>query len=309
MRTLYEILEVSPTATKDEIKRAYKNKAMKTHPDRFTREGVSPEERKQAELEFQKVNAAYEVLSNDATRQQYDRTGQVPNNSSLGASPQSASARPQAQDPFSHPFFNQGFGFGADSFFHDANRFGTPFGGFGNSRGFGNMGFGSAFDVFNNDPFFNPRMRQRTQAPNMFGGFPDPDQLMHDFMQPPLSRAFGNRLFDPPAFPFQATGQQAMNGNVHSSFFSSSTTSTYQNGRWISESHEESNVDGVSRKQSQRSWMDADGIQHTERIGPDGSSRYLRNGVEEQRPGALPAPQPLVSEYSARTRRSNSRRD
>jgi curved DNA-binding protein CbpA len=69
---LYNILGVPRTATKQEIKSAYRRKALDTHPDKH------PEENKEEAAEaFRQVVHAFEVLSDDATRRQYDRTGQA----------------------------------------------------------------------------------------------------------------------------------------------------------------------------------------------------------------------------------------
>jgi molecular chaperone DnaJ len=64
----YEILEVSRTATKEEIKKAYRRLAMKYHPDR------NPGD-KEAEEKFKLINEAYQVLSDDEKRAIYDRYG------------------------------------------------------------------------------------------------------------------------------------------------------------------------------------------------------------------------------------------
>jgi molecular chaperone DnaJ len=66
----YEILEVSKTATKTEIKKAYRKKAMKYHPDK------NPGD-KEAEEMFKKINEAYQVLSDDEKRAIYDRYGKA----------------------------------------------------------------------------------------------------------------------------------------------------------------------------------------------------------------------------------------
>lgn len=67
-RDYYEILEVTKTASPDEIKKAYRKVAMKYHPDR------NPGD-KQAEELFKEAAEAYEVLSNPDKRAQYDRFG------------------------------------------------------------------------------------------------------------------------------------------------------------------------------------------------------------------------------------------
>lgn len=68
---LYEILDVSRTATTKEIKSAYRRKALLSHPDK--RKDISPEE---AAEEFHRLVNAFEVLSDANTRRQYDQQGQ-----------------------------------------------------------------------------------------------------------------------------------------------------------------------------------------------------------------------------------------
>ena len=63
----YEILGVSRSADKEEIKRAYRRLARKYHPDVNKTDG--------AEERFKEINRAYEVLSEPETRARYDRYG------------------------------------------------------------------------------------------------------------------------------------------------------------------------------------------------------------------------------------------
>ena len=64
----YEVLEVTKTASSDEIKKAYRKLAMKYHPDHNRGD-------KDAEQKFKEINEAYEVLSNDQKRAAYDQYG------------------------------------------------------------------------------------------------------------------------------------------------------------------------------------------------------------------------------------------
>ena len=67
-RDYYEVLGVGKTATADEIKKAYRKKAVQYHPDK------NPGD-KAAEEKFKEAAEAYEVLSDPQKRQRYDQFG------------------------------------------------------------------------------------------------------------------------------------------------------------------------------------------------------------------------------------------
>jgi DnaJ-class molecular chaperone len=66
----YNVLEIDKSATKEEIKRAFRKLARKYHPD------VNPDEAKSGE-KFKEINEAYSVLSDDKKREMYDKFGVV----------------------------------------------------------------------------------------------------------------------------------------------------------------------------------------------------------------------------------------
>ncbi|CAK9104143.1 unnamed protein product [Durusdinium trenchii] len=102
---LYDLLEVNPKASQEEIKRAYRRLALKLHPDR----GGDAKA-------FQELSNAYEVLSNPERRALYDRMG----DEGMGEA-----VSPQPRSP-THDIFDilgdQGAGPFADLFGFGTNR-------------------------------------------------------------------------------------------------------------------------------------------------------------------------------------------
>lgn len=66
MENLYHVLGVSPTASPDEIKKAYRSLAMRHHPDRSTDAN--------AEARFNAIKSAYEMLSDAKKRAAYNHS-------------------------------------------------------------------------------------------------------------------------------------------------------------------------------------------------------------------------------------------
>jgi len=112
-RDYYEVLEVAKNASFDDIKKAYRKKAIQYHPDK------NPGD-KAAEEKFKEAAEAYEVLSDQQKRQRYDQFGHT----GLGG----------ASDG--------GFGGGGMSMDDIFMQFGDIFGDMGGFRGFRGGGFG-----------------------------------------------------------------------------------------------------------------------------------------------------------------------
>lgn len=99
----YDTLGVSRSASTADIKAAYRKIAMKNHPDR------NPNN-KEAEETFKKATEAYEVLSDEAKRKQYDQFGHTDFQNGMGGHPGGMNM----DDIFNNfgDIFEQVFGFG-----------------------------------------------------------------------------------------------------------------------------------------------------------------------------------------------------
>ena len=117
-RDYYEVLGVEKTATAEEIKKAYRKKAIQYHPDK------NPGD-KAAEEKFKEAAEAYEVLSDPQKRQRYDQYGFA----GMGGAGGFSGGGMSMEDIFTHfgDIF-QGAGF-------DIGDIGDLFGGGGRSRG------------------------------------------------------------------------------------------------------------------------------------------------------------------------------
>ena len=109
-RDYYEVLGVEKGASAEEIKKSYRKKAMKYHPDR------NPGD-KEAEEKFKELGEAYEVLSDDDKRSRYDQFGFAGVDPNYGA----------GQGGYGGGFGGFGGGFGGFGDFGDI--FGDLFGG------------------------------------------------------------------------------------------------------------------------------------------------------------------------------------
>ena len=99
MSNYYETLGVSKNATADEIKKAYRTLAFKYHPDR------NPGD-KAAEEKFKQMTAAYDVLSDESKRRNYDLGGFETNNYS---SENQQYQQRQYQYTYNNPFGDENY--------------------------------------------------------------------------------------------------------------------------------------------------------------------------------------------------------
>ena len=119
-RDYYEVLEVEKTASVEEIKKAYRKKAIQYHPDKNPGDKV-------AEEKFKEAAEAYDVLSNADKRARYDQFGHAGMSGAAGNG---------------GPFGGFSEGMSMDDIF---SMFGDIFGGRGGGFGGGFSGFGGGF--------------------------------------------------------------------------------------------------------------------------------------------------------------------
>lgn len=111
MKDYYEILGVTPAATKKEIKKAFRQLARKYHPD------LHPGDKAAAE-QFKCINEACQVLSDDSKRARYDldrkqqgqrqQTQQCRQHTQQQAA-HTSSAKPDFSQAFSRSAFEEAF--------------------------------------------------------------------------------------------------------------------------------------------------------------------------------------------------------
>ncbi|KAJ8595625.1 DnaJ-domain-containing protein [Rhizopogon salebrosus TDB-379] len=277
---LYETLGLRTDATPEQIRKAYRRKALETHPDRLP-QGASPAQKAASGEMFRLVNNAYEVLSDPENRRSYDQHGIWPPPTAHETYTQGnwqGPARdpfqaPPFREPFSHhPFFDRPhqtdpFGFFTPPSSHPHfHRFTDPFVLF-------NQMFGDLHHAFSRDPFGDP-----------FNHWDD-DFFGRGFMSPTSMFRIGGSPFGSP------TG-----GNSNVNIYSSSSRGRFGGGpsggsKWVSESYSTSNVNGVTYTKVTR--RDSEGNEHVTYTYPDGTERRLINGIDQPSHGhgSFPPPQ------------------
>ncbi|EQB65956.1 MAG: hypothetical protein AMDU3_IPLC00001G0122 [Thermoplasmatales archaeon I-plasma] len=114
----YAVLGVDRKASKDDIKKAYRELAKKYHPD------LNPQNKKEAEEKFKEISEAYEVLMDDQKRARFDQYGEEGVKFQGGFDWNQFHHYQDIQDIFGDLFSQFGFGGG----------FGNPFGGFSSQQ-------------------------------------------------------------------------------------------------------------------------------------------------------------------------------
>ena len=137
----YDLLGVNKSSSAQEIKNAYRKKALEWHPDRH--QGADKEE---AEKKFKEINEAYQVLSDANKKAAYDNYGHdafAPGGGARGGNPFAGGGFGGQNGPFTYTWSNTG-----------------------GQNPFGNADFGDPFDIFESffggggNPFGSQRARQ-----------------------------------------------------------------------------------------------------------------------------------------------------
>lgn len=150
----YKILGVEKSATKDEIKKAYRSMAKKYHPDKTKGD-------KAAEEKFKEANEAFEVLGDDEKRKKYDQFGQYGNfQGGMNINPEDFAS-------MFGGFSGSGFGGGNSTGFSDF--FSAMFGGMGGNTGYTSYQTGG-FGGFGGDPFGGGTYSSYSDASGCGGG-------------------------------------------------------------------------------------------------------------------------------------------
>ncbi|KAL6306279.1 hypothetical protein BKA93DRAFT_691899, partial [Sparassis latifolia] len=254
---LYEILGLDKNVSPEDIRKAYKRRALQTHPDRLP-PNVTPADKSNAEEQFRLVNNAYEVLNDPQNRELYDKYGVWPPPSVTLDPPRHRSTTSEQWRPDPNASFSP-FGFGSQrpafgfTGSHPRFAFTDPFELFdsllGDMRGH-----------FDDSPFPNHfPMRSMFDAP--FGrsaSFGSPFESM-----------FGGPLFSQPTDINMLPGVSSYN---------SVSQAMGGNGRWVSQSKMTRNINGRTETIHKR--RDPEGNEHITYSSPEGE-RYTINGVEQ----------------------------
>ncbi|KAI0954007.1 hypothetical protein AcW1_006699 [Taiwanofungus camphoratus] len=256
---LYETLGLDRNASSEDVRKAYRRRALQTHPDRLP-PNITPAQKAAAEDEFRKVNNAYEVLNDQQNRRLYDQHGVWPPPSADAGPQRRRSHRQDSFDPFlSDPFFNSPFGSSRRPF-----AFTDPFVLF-------NSLFGDIRRNFDDDDPFSSRFPFDNTRSDSFG---------RSLMSPFDGTMLGGSMFGSSMFGPGSMFSQIMNGesHPHTASYSSVSRAVGRNGQWVSQSKVTRTINGRTETILKR--RDAEGNEHITYSSPDGE-RYTINGIEQ----------------------------
>lgn len=106
----YKVLGLSTNATRDEIKEAFRNLAVKYHPDKHSQSSNTV--RENATLRFKQVSEAYEILSDYRKRANYDIRYSATDNKNYYRNTSSAGGYGNQYNNYGNQYNSYGYGYG-----------------------------------------------------------------------------------------------------------------------------------------------------------------------------------------------------
>ncbi|KAG6890966.1 hypothetical protein C0992_011725 [Termitomyces sp. T32_za158] len=252
---LYETLGISQSATPEQVRKAYKKRALETHPDRLG-PGISSADKARSEELFRKVNNAYEVLRDSQNRRIYDRHGvwPPPESPSMPQRGPSRGYRPHGQHH------------------HDSrNNFYDPWGGHHSFM------FTDPFALF--DSIFDDIHPSRSSHYHR-----------HHHERPWFASELSRLMSDDFGFPHHGFGS-FMDFPFGRGMLPAPQPPPFGNnngGQWSAESFVSTTINGVTQSSHRR--RDWNGDEHVTRTYPDGRKVHEVNGVEQPLHEQLPPP-------------------
>ena len=283
----YDLLGVSRDASVSQIRSAYRKAALQHHPDR-----VASEDKATANLLFAKISNAYEILSDDRKRAEFDQQqGMGGNANEFNNNFHSAG--------FSHPHASH-----FDAHFNHHFRFHDPFEVFRHvfQEEFGGMppqqapgvfgGHQHPMSPFMNDPFFSDPFGRGMAPPShgsLFGGGGGPGNMfdsvfdsMHSSIHNDLNAARTNAPGGSNYSVFSSSSTTSFGGGAHGESVSTQTTRRIVNGQ------EETVTERIVRKADgtvERQVLHQDGnINNSKRLEQQQQQQQhqLENGTENE---------------------------
>ncbi|KAF8489318.1 hypothetical protein JB92DRAFT_3129488 [Gautieria morchelliformis] len=303
----YEVLGIDADASPEDIRRAYRKKALRTHPDRLP-QGATAAEKDAANEQFRIVGTDFDclapmladlskVLMDSKNRKLYDLYGVWPPPDELPEVPKQQrgdrsgypSHRPYPPSGVYDPFFN------SSPFTHPFARHRPPAG----------FSFRDPFELFeamfadmqrdfhhipspplNASQFFNPYAHRPSFTFNHSHAQQSslPPSLSPFMLTPNLSFFPANAFADDDDVHDHSQGGRPV-PNAQSFSFQGSSRGQYGSGpngqqpRWVSESTMTQSINGVTQTIHKK--RDSLGNEHVTKIYPDGRQKYTVNGVEQ----------------------------
>ncbi len=302
----YEILNLSRNATSAQIKSAYRKLALKYHPDKQS----SEDEKKRCSEIFTRIGNAYEILSDENRKREFDLYGRMENDSSNV--PRGRHSQQHASSGFHGGFHEDPF----ESFFFNRRH----------------AGFRDPFELFrqvfqDHDDFFSdsvhPSMNATSHQRQRNDMFPSDPFANDPFFSSPFgsmggSSMFGGGFFGGGGLASSMSRQMHLMNSMHQNMHQGGTSmhqssfSSGGGGGAIRESVSTSTqiINGKRQTVTKRTIMRPDGSveTHTETSGDDDFQGMLGNGFFDNNDRHLLSDQQQQSLRPSRKKSQKKRR-